>query len=278
MAGSKSGGRVLCTALVLGLLAGCGGGKDKGPNFEAMSAEQIYSQGVAMVDAEPEQAIRYLSEIERLYPYTQYAKRALIQQAYAYHQAKEYEEARNSAQRFLDTYPADPDAAYAQYLLALSYYDQVDEVGRDQGLTFQALQSLRTVMEKYPDSPYARTASLQFDVAFDHLAAKEMEIGRYYLKKQNYPAAISRFRSVVEQYQTTSQTPEALHRLVEAYLALGFNDEAQSAGAILGYNYRSSPFYDDTYRLLTGRGLNPKVTGNNWLSSVYRQTIRGEWL
>ncbi|MCJ8140296.1 outer membrane protein assembly factor BamD [Falsirhodobacter halotolerans] len=279
MTGRKSGGQILGAILVLGLLAGCGGrGDTTALDLEGRSPEQIYNEGTALIEDNPERAIRYFGEIERLYPYTQYAKRGLIQQAYAYHQAKEYEDARATAQRFLDFYPADPDAAYAQYLLALSYYDQIDEVGRDQGLTFQALQALRTVMERYPDSEYARTASLQFDIAFDHLASKEMEIGRYYLKRQNYTAAINRFRAVVEQYQTTSHTPEALHRLVESYLALGLTAEAQTAGAILGYNYRSSPFYDDSFRLLTGRGLDPKVTGDNWLASIYRQTIRGEWL
>ena len=161
----------------------------------------------------------------------------------------------------LDFYPGDEDAAYAAYLLALSYYDQIDEVGRDQGLTFQALQALRDVIEQYPDSEYARSAMLKFDLAFDHLAAKEMEIGRYYLKRGNYTAAINRFRVVVQDYQTTTHTAEALHRLVEAYLALGLTDEAQTAGAILGYNYQSSPFYDDSFHLLKGRGLRPEAQG-----------------
>jgi len=280
MTGWKSGTQFLGAIVVLGLLAGCGGRRDADAlEIEGMAAPQIFAQGEsALADDNPERAIRYFSAVERQYPYTQYAKRSLIMQAYAYHQAKEYEDARGSAQRFLDYYPADQDAAYAQYLLALSYYDQIDEVGRDQGLTFQALRELRTVIERYPDSEYARQATLQFDVAFDQLAAKEMEIGRFYLKRENYTAAVNRFRAVVEEYQTTSQTPEALHRLVESYLALGLTAEAQSAGAILGYNYRSSPFYDDSYRLLTGRGLDPKVTGDNWLSAIYRQTIRGEWL
>lgn len=280
MTGWKSGTQILGAIVVVGLLAGCGGrGSSDKLDIDGLTAPQIFSRGeTALADDNPERAIRYFAAVEREYPYTQYAKRSLIMQAYAYHQAKEYEDARSAAQRFLDFYPADQDAAYAQYLLALSYYDQIDEVGRDQGLTFQALRSLRTVIEKYPDSEYARQATLQFDVAFDQLAAKEMEIGRFYLKRENYTAAVNRFRAVVEQYQTTSQTPEALHRLVESYLALGLTAEAQSAGAILGYNYRASPFYDDSYRLLTGRGLDPKVTGDNWLSAIYRQTIRGEWL
>jgi outer membrane protein assembly factor BamD len=216
--------------------------------------------------------------VERLYPYSEWAKRALIMQAFAYHKGGDYEEARVAAQRYLDNYPIDDDAPYAQYLLALSYYDQIDEVGRDQGLTFQALQGMREVIELYPDSDYARSAMLKFDLAYDHLAGKEMEIGRYYLKGQHYAAAINRFRVVVEQYQTTTHTPAALMRLVESYLALGLTDEAQTAGAILGYNYRSSPFYDDAYLLLTGKGLSLEAQGDSWLNSVYRQVIRGEWL
>jgi outer membrane protein assembly factor BamD len=162
--------------------------------------------------------------------------------------------------------------------MALSYYDEIDEVGRDQGLTFQALQSLRVVIEQYPDSEYAKSAMMKFDLAFDHLAGKEMEIGRYYLKRKNYPAAINRFKVVVQDFQTTTHTAEALHRLVEAYLALGFAEEAQTAAAILGYNYQSSPFYDDSFRLLKGQGLAPEAKGTNWLSTIYRQMIKGEWL
>lgn len=280
MAGGKSGARWLGTALLVATLAGCGGGtKDEAP-LDSFTAEQIYQKGEFALEAEtkPDAAIRYFSEVERLYPYSQWAKRALIMQAFSYHKAQKYEDARGAAQRYLDFYPGDEDAAYAQYLLALSYYDQIDEVGRDQGLTFQALQGMRTVIEQYPDSEYARSAILKFDLAFDHLAAKEMEIGRFYLKRGNYTAAINRFRTVVQDFQTTTHTAEALHRLVESYLALGLTDEAQTAGAILGYNYQSSPFYDDSYRLLTGRGLSMEAKGDSWLSQVYRQVIRGEWL
>ncbi len=216
--------------------------------------------------------------MERLYPYSEWAKRALIMQAFAFHRDRDYEASRATAQRYIDLYPADEDAAYAQYLLALSYYDQIDDVGRDQGLTFQALQALRSVIETYPESGYARSAILKFDLAFDHLAGKEMEIGRYYLKRGHYTAAINRFRVVVEEYQTTSHTPEALHRLVESYLSLGLEDEARTAGAILGYNFRSTPWYRDSYALLTGRGLTLEPAGDSWLSSLYRQVIRGEWL
>ncbi len=265
--------------ILMGFLAACAG-KPAEPPLDSFTPEEIFKRGEFELEGgrTPEEAIRYFSEVERLYPYSEWAKRALIMQAFSYHKAEEYEDARAAAQRFLDNYPGDEDAAYAKYLLALSYYDQIDEVGRDQGLTFQALQALRDVIEEYPDSEYARSAILKFDLAFDHLAGKEMEIGRYYLKRGNYTAAINRFRVVVEDFQTTTHTAEALHRLVESYLALGLTDEAQTSGAILGYNYQGSPFYEDSYRLLTGQGLAPEAKGDNWLNTVYRQMIRGEWL
>ena len=265
-------------ALLMGLGA-CGTATQEVP-LENFSAEDIFKRGELELETggRDNDAIRYFQEVERLYPYTAFAKRALIMQAFALHQDKQYEQARAAAQRYIDFYPGDEDAAYAQYLLALSYYDQIDEVGRDQGLTFQALQALRDVIEKYPESEYADSAILKFDLAFDHLAGKEMEIGRYYLKRGNYTSAINRFRVVVQDFQTTTHTAEALHRLVEAYLALGLTDEAQTAGAILGYNYQSSPFYDDSYRLLTGQGLSLEARGNSWLSQIYRQVIKGEFL
>ncbi len=266
----------------LAITAGCSGkgGRVKDRPLESYSAEELYKRAEFELETsrKAKEATRLFGEVERLYPYSEWAKRALIMQAFSYHKDKKYEESRAAAQRFIDFYPADEDAAYAQYLLAISYYDQIDDVGRDQGLTFQALQALRTVIERYPDSDYARSAILKFDLAFDHLAAKEMEIGRYYLKRGNFSAAINRFRVVVEQFQTTSHTAEALHRLVEAYLSLGLDQEAQTAGAILGHNFKSTEWYQDSYRLLTGRGLEPKVRGKNWLSTVYRQMIKGQWL
>ena len=264
------------------VLAGCAGREANGGRVpvDNFTAEEIYKRGEYELEnnRKPDNAVYYFSEIERLYPYSEWAKRALIMQAYGYHKAKKYEDARGAAQRFIDTYPGDDDAAYAKYLLALSYYDQIDEIGRDQGLTFQALQALREVIEEYPDSECARSSILKFDLAFDHLAGKEMEIGRYYLKRGHYTAAINRFRVVVEDFQTTTHTPEALMRLVEAYLALGLVDEAQTAGAILGYNFQSSPFYQDAYDQLRGRGLTATVQGNSWLTNVYRQMVRGKWL
>ncbi len=271
----------LAAGLVLAAtLAACGGGRQREVPIEDLTAEQIYQKAEFELETngEPEVAAQLFSEVERLYPYSEWAKRALIMQAFALHSDRDYENSRAAAQRYIDFYPAEEDAAYAQYLLALSYYDQIDDVGRDQGLTFQALQALRVVIEQYPDSEYARSAMLKFDLAFDHLAAKEMEIGRYYLKRGHYSAAINRFRIVVEEFQTTSHTPEALHRLVEAYLSLGLTDEAQTAGAILGYNFQSTEWYQDSFKLLTGRGLSMEAKGDSWLAGVYRQVVKGAWL
>ncbi|SFJ53996.1 outer membrane protein assembly factor BamD [Jannaschia pohangensis] len=270
-------GKPLAALALSALLAACGGGDELA--LEDTEPQTIFEQAERELDrGDADDAAQLFSEIERLYPYSEWAKRGLIMQAFSFHKDQDYENARAAAQRYIDFYPADEDAAYAQYLLALSYYDQIDQVGRDQGLTFQALQALRTVIERYPDSEYARSSILKFDLAFDHLAAKEMEIGRYYLLRGHYPAAINRFRAVVEEFQTTTHTPEALMRLVEAYLALGLADEAQTAGAILGYNFQSSPFYDDAFRQLNGQGLSPEARGSSWLRAVYDRTIKGRWL
>jgi outer membrane protein assembly factor BamD len=272
--------RLGLTVAVVALLSGCAPRGTPDESLSGFSAEEIYQRGEYELETSrrSEDSLRYFQEIERLYPYTEWSRRALIMQSYAHHRAREYEESRVAAQRFLDTYPGDEDAPYAAYLLALSFYDQIDEVGRDQGLTFQALQHLRRVIEDYPDTDYARSAVLKFELAFDHLAAKEMEIGRYYLKRGNYNAAISRFRVVVEDFQTSTHTPEALHRLVEAYLSLGLSDEAQTAGAVLGYNFEANAFYQDSFALLTGQGLSPEARGEGWLQAIYRQSILGRWL
>jgi len=279
---SQSGhvARRLGPVLALCLLASCGVFNSEPPvDLETLSAQQIFAMGEAELEqGKADEAAITFGEIERLYPYSGFTQRALIMQAFAYHKNEDYPNSRASAQRYIDFYPVEEDAAYAQYLLALSYYDQIDDIGRDQGLTFQALQALRVVIEKYPGTEYASAAIPKFDLAFSHLAAKEMEIGRYYLKRNNYAAAVNRFRIVVEDFQTTPHTAEALHRLVESYLSLGLTAEAQTAGAILGHNYQSTEWYQDSYALLTGQGLEMRAEGDNWLSSIYRQVLLGEWL
>ncbi len=232
---SKAGVRHLgMVALMIAALSACDRNRGPDESLSEFSAEEIFRRGEFELETSRRStsSLRYFQEVERLYPYTEWSRRALIMQAYAHHRAREYEDSRAAAQRFLDVYPNDEDAPYASYLLALSFYDQVDEIGRDQGVTFQALQHLRRLIEQYPDSDYARSAILKFELAFDHLAAKEMEIGRYYLRRGNFNAAINRFRVVVEDFQTSTHTPEALHRLVESYLSLGLRDDAQTAAAI----------------------------------------------
>ncbi|MEH6359770.1 MAG: outer membrane protein assembly factor BamD [Amylibacter sp.] len=279
----KKSSLLLVVAVALAV-AGCSGkGKEKSDiSLEGKSPEAIFNSGEALLSKRKASraAIRF-SEVERLYPYSDWAKRSVIMSAFAHHEAEEYEESRAAAQRYLDFYPADDDAPYAQYLIALSFYDQIDDVSRDQGVTFQALQALRTTVERYPDSEYASSALLKFDLALDHLAGKEMEIGRYYLKRGHYTAAINRFRIVVEDFQTTTHTPEALHRLVESYLSLGIEADAQTAGAILGYNFQGSDWYKDSHVLLTGQGIATDAENkksSRWLRRIWRQAIKGEWL
>ncbi|MEM9708887.1 MAG: outer membrane protein assembly factor BamD [Pseudomonadota bacterium] len=270
----------IAAGLVMALGA-CGGGADGSRNvpLDGFTAEEIYLRGeFELQQNNPDEAARFFGEVERLYPFSELAKRALIMQAFAYHEDRDYEASQSAAQRYLAFYPADEDAAYAQYLLALGYYDRIDDVGRDAGLAFQAAQALRDTFEIYPESEYARAARLKFDLAFDHLSAKEMEVGRFYLKRGHYAASINRFRVVVEDFQGTTHTPEALYRLIEAYLSLGLDTEAQTAGAILGFNYQGSVWYEDGFALLTGQGLRPSAESRGWLGDVYARVIRGEWL
>ena len=274
---------ILATAASAVLItAGCAK-REQEVSLENTPPDVIYQQAEKKLSERrgAEDAAQLFTEVERLYPYSEWAKRSIIMSAFAYHQAKLYEESRGAAQRYLDFYPADEDAAYAQYLIALSFYDQIDSVSRDQGVTFQALQALRATVERYPNSEYASSALLKFDLALDHLAGKEMDIGRYYLKKGHFGAAINRFRVVVEDFQTTTHTPEALHRLVEAYLSLGLDADAQTAGAILGHNFQATDWYKDSHVLLTGRGITSQEASDKsqgWLKRIWRQVARGEWL
>lgn len=266
-------------AAMLTLLMSCGTSELSKQDLEALTPEEIFRVAEDQLSrGDADRAADTFGEIERLYPYSQWAKRAIMMSAFSYHRAGDYADSRAAAQRFLDFYPADEDAAYAQFLISLSYYDQIVDVGRDQGNTFEALQALRATIERYPDSEYAASARLKFDLTLDHLAGQEMEIGRYYLKRGHYSAAINRFRAVVEDYQTTAHTAEALHRLVESYLSLGIADEAQSAGAILGHNFQGSDWYGDSHALLTGQGLEAREAGDNWLARIYRQVVQGKWL
>lgn len=248
--------------------------------LEDLSAREIFINAEkAWGNGDNEKAAELFLEIERIYPYSELAKQALLNNAIVLQLEKDYEGSRLSANRFITFYPADKNTPYAYYLLALSYYDQIDEIGRDQANTYEALKLFRIIIERYPESKFSSASSLKKDLAFDHLAAKEMEVGRYYLKNSHYIAAINRFETVVKEYPTTSHTPEALHRLVEAYLSLGLEGEATVAAAILGHNFKSSIWYQESYNLLGNEDINPNLTGfRGWLGDIYRQVIRGEWI
>ena len=247
--------------------------------IESYSAKEIYDLGEESLNRNrPVEAAEYFGEIERLYPYSEWAKRGLVMQAFSFHKGLDYPNSRSAAQRYIDFHPASEDAAYAQYILALSYYDQIAEVGRDQAITFKALQELRILIERYPNNKYDAEAKRKFDLAFDYLAAKEMEVGRYYLQKGHYTAAVNRFRVVVQDFRGSAQTPEALYRLIEGYLSLGLQAEAQSSGAVLAKQYGSSDWYEDSVLLLSKNGLSPDASNDTWLSQMYRQMIKGQWL
>jgi outer membrane protein assembly factor BamD len=254
--------------------------EDDEPTIEDLSAREIFQRGeTQLAEGNEIQAAETFSEIERLYPFSQLAKRAIVMSAFASYEAGDFAAARAAAQRYIDLYPSDEDAAYAQYLIALTYYDNIVDVQRDQAMTENALRELTEVARRYPDTDYARDAELKIDLTRNHLAGKEMAVGRYYLKRGHYTAAINRFRRVVEEYETTSQTPEALHRIVEANLAMGLEREAIAAAAVLGHNFPGSDWYVDSYELLTGRDLIPDDEDpDGFFSRVYRRVIQGKWL
>ncbi|MEL7139283.1 MAG: outer membrane protein assembly factor BamD, partial [Pseudomonadota bacterium] len=259
--------------------AGCSLLPEEPAPVEELSATEIYQRGDSqLADGNQLQAAKTFNEVERLYPFSQLAKRAIIMSAFASYEGGDYSGARTQAQRYIDLYPADDEAAYAQYLIALTYYDNIVDVGRDQEVTRRALEELNTVVNRYPESIYARDSQLKIDLTRDHLAGKEMSVGRYYLKRGHYTAAIARFRNVVENFDTTSQTPEALHRLVEAYLSLGLTEEARTAAVVLGTNFPGSEWYSDSYAALTGIEVLEKEGDGGTVSSLYRQIILGRWL
>jgi outer membrane protein assembly factor BamD len=226
-----------------------------------------------MLSGEFGAAGRGFDEVERQHPYSTWATRAQVMAAFCYYQDNDYDQALIAARRFIELHPGHPDTSYAYYLIAVSYYEQISDVGRDQNTTLLALDALEEVGRRYPGTPYAKDAKLKLDLARDHLAGKEMEIGRFYLKQEQYIAAISRFRRVIEKYQTTSHTPEALHRLAEAYLALGLHQEAQTAAAVLGYNFPKSEWYRDSYALLTAASLRPETDDESWISDAFNSVF-----
>jgi outer membrane protein assembly factor BamD len=243
-------------------LAGCAGKAKPRPRlaYEERPVELLYSTGADRMDRHLwTQAVDYFQEVERQHPYSEWSRRAILMQAFAHYQANDYESAIGDADRFISLYPGNPAAAYAHYIKAVCYFEQIVDVGRDQAATGQALDNLREVTQRYGATEYARDARVKIDMVNDQLAGKEMTIGRYYLRQGDTIAAIGRFRTVVDRYQTTTHTPEALYRLVEAYLTVGLVGEATKDGAVLGYNYPGDIWYGDAYKLLTNKGLRPAV-------------------
>lgn len=255
--------RTAAVALASALaLSACAGRGDKKPEiaYEERPVELLYVTGSNRLDrGRWDEAVNYFEEVERQHPYSEWSRRAILMQIYARYEGGDYEEARGAADRFIALYPGNPSAAYAHYMKAVTWFEQIVDVGRDQAATEQALAALREVERRYPNSEYAQDARLKMDMVRDQLAGKEMAVGRWYLRQGQPLAAVGRFKRVIDNYQTTSHTPEALYRLVEAYLTLGLTEEAKRNGAVLGHNYPGDRWYSDAYALLADQGVQPAV-------------------
>jgi outer membrane protein assembly factor BamD len=257
-----------------GLSSFFGGGKgvapDLGTDPDGAPIAQMYNSGVKDIEnGEYRSAVKKFTEVERQHPYSKWATKAILMQSYAQYQRNAYPESIAAAQRFIQLHPGHRDAAYAQYLIALCHYEQIGDIRRDPSAARKSLKELDEVARRYPNTPYAQDALGKANLARDVLAGKEMDVGRYYQRKKAYLAAINRYKTVVENYQTSSHTPEALYRLTENYLQLGVRSEAQTAAAVLGHNYPNSQWYKDAYSLLQGGGLTPQVDSGSWLSSIF---------
>jgi outer membrane protein assembly factor BamD len=245
--------KLLFAAAAVIPLAACahGGKKAADTAYVARDVSSLYSAAKKSMDqGDYDQAAKLFDEVERQHPYSVWARRAQLMSAFNYYLGKKYTDAISSAQRFVTIHPGNAEAPYAQYLIGMSYYQQIDDVTRDQTSTQQASDAFGELIRRYPDTRYAGDARVKLDLIKDHLAGKEMDVGRFYQRSGQWLAATYRFRAVVDQYQTTTQTPEALERLVECYLALGVPEEAQKAGAVLGRNYPESSWYKLSLKLL----------------------------
>ncbi|MBN8919647.1 MAG: outer membrane protein assembly factor BamD, partial [Rhizobiales bacterium] len=220
-------------------------------------------------------AAKRFEEVDRQHPYSEWSRKALLMSAYAYYEAKEYEDAVNAAKRYVTLHPASEDAPYAQYIIGSAYFDQMPDPSRDQNRTDRAVSAFEEVARKYPTSEYAISARRKLDVARDHVAGKEMSVGRYYLERRNYTGAINRFKIVVTKYQTTRHVEEALMRLAESYMALGIVSEAQTAAAVLGHNFPDSKWYKDAYTLVKSGGLEPREEKGSWISRAFKKVGLG---
>jgi outer membrane protein assembly factor BamD len=249
--------------------------KDDTPPDEP--ADRLYNEGLYYLNAKnaPKDAVKKFEEVDRQHPYSEWARKSLVMSAFSYYQAGQYEECITAAKRYITLHPGSPDAAYAQYLIGASYYDQIPDISRDQDGTDKALAALDEVVRKYPTSEYAASAKQKIEVARDNLAGKEMDIGRYYLQKKDYTGAINRFKVVVTKYQTTRHVEEALERLTEAYMALGIVGEAQTAAAVLGHNFHDSDWYKHAYDLVKSGGLEPNENKGSWISRAFKKVGLG---
>jgi outer membrane protein assembly factor BamD len=261
-------------------LGGCSAATDtwdkvfsKDDTFVEEPAEKLYNEGLFLMNDKhsPKEASKKFEEVDRQHPYSDLARKSLLMSAYAFYSANDYDSCIGAATRYVTLHPGSPDAAYAQYLIAASHYDQIPDVTRDQGRTEKAIAALEEVVRKYPTSEYAVSAKSKLEAARDQLAGREMNVGRYYMQKRNYTAAINRFKTVVTQYQTTRHVEEALARLTEAYMAIGIVSEAQTAAAVLGHNFPDSPWYKDAYNLVKSGGLEPSENQGSYISKAFKK-------
>jgi outer membrane protein assembly factor BamD len=272
------------TLVVLAIpLSGCGTGAlwdkftAKDDTFKDEPADKLYNEGLYELNEKKDskEASKKFEEVDREHPYSDWARKSLLMSAYAYYDSGDYDNCIGAATRYVTLHPGSPDAAYAEYLIAASNYDQIPDVSRDQGRTEKAIAALEEVIRKYPTSEYAVSAKAKLEGARDQLAGKEMTVGRYYLQRQDYTAAINRFKTVVTQYQTTRHVEEALERLTEAYMAMGIVSEAQTAAAVLGHNFPDSHWYKDAYRLVKSGGVEPAENQGSWISRAFKKVGLG---
>lgn len=258
--------RVFSLVLLLSFAVSCSStGEKEAAQQVSQSAEVLYNNAADKMDAgEFLQATEEFNEVERQFPYSEWATRAQLMAGYGYYKAQEYDQSILTLDRFIKLHPGHEDIDYAYYLKALNFYEQITDVGRDQEMTRLALENLNILIRRFPNSRYTRDAMLKRDLTLDHLAGKEMEIGRFYQRKGHHNAAINRFKEVVRNYQTTTHVPEALHRMVESYMALGIRQEAVRVAAVLGYNYPGSIWYEDSYAILDDRQRQRLLDENNW--------------
>jgi outer membrane protein assembly factor BamD len=268
--------RLLVLVPLLALLGGCSVWNDmfgdKDPILPDQPADRLYNEGVYLMNEKKDykDSAKKFEEVDRQHPYSEWARKSLIMSAYAYYSAGAYDESVNAAKRYITLHPGSSDAAYAQYLIGASYFDQIPDISRDQTRTERAIAALEEVTRKFPNSEYAESARKKIEVGRDQLAAKEMNVGRWYQEKKDFTGAINRFKVVVTQYQRTRHVEEALERLTECYMALGFTSEAQTAAAVLGHNFPDSPWYKDAYRLVKSGGVEPSENRDSWMSKAFK--------